>query len=269
VTADLDLDAYLKRIGWHGPTPPTFAMLAGLLRAHMSSIPFEHLDVLIGREVKLDLGALQDKLVRARRGGYCFEQTTLFAAVLEALGYAPLRHSARVIFVFPRTQAPRSHMFLTVNLPEGRFVLDPGFGGPAPQVPVPLVEHLGAAEPPTGHWMVRDGDYWILRARVSDKTLDLWTSTLEEDNPVDFEMANHFTATHPTSVFRSRLLMSLFTRDGRVTVLNRDATIRQGETSQTVQLADRAALRKFVAEHFGFDEPKIETMRVPAVPEWE
>jgi N-hydroxyarylamine O-acetyltransferase len=267
MTADLDLDAYFDRVGWQGPTPPTLATLTALMRAHMASIPFEHIDVLLGREIKLDLGSLQDKLVRARRGGYCFEQTTLFAAVLEALGYAPLRHSARVVLVFPRTQAPRGHMFLTVTLPEGRFVVDPGFGGPAAKEPLPLVEHKGA-EPQSGHWMVRDGNFWVLRAKGGGKAFDAWASTLEEDHPVDFEMANHYTATHPASIFRSRLLTSIFTKDGRVTVLNREATIRQGETAQTTPLADRAALRKFVIEHFGFDEPEIETMRVPAVPEW-
>ncbi|HEX5121746.1 MAG TPA: arylamine N-acetyltransferase, partial [Rhodanobacteraceae bacterium] len=94
--AQLDLDAYLARIGWTGGREPTFATLAGILRAHVRTIPFENLDVLLGRAIDLDLRALQRKLVHARRGGYCFEHATLFAAVLEALGFAPLRHSARV-----------------------------------------------------------------------------------------------------------------------------------------------------------------------------
>ena len=66
--------------------------------------------MLLGRPIRLDLASLQDKLVRRRRGGYCFEQVTLFAAVLERLGFAPVRHTARVIRVVPRTEAPRSHM---------------------------------------------------------------------------------------------------------------------------------------------------------------
>src|SRR5215471_13291605 len=117
----LDLDAYFDRVGWDGATSATYRTLAWVLHAHMAAIPFENLDVLLGRRVRLDLEGLQAKLIQARRGGYCFEHVTLFAAVLEKLGYALLRHSARVVLVNPRTASPRAHMFLTIPLAEGRF----------------------------------------------------------------------------------------------------------------------------------------------------
>jgi hypothetical protein len=63
----LDLDAYFDRIQWGGSTSPNYETLAGVLRAHMSSIPFENLDVLLGRPIRLDLDGLQQKLVRAPR----------------------------------------------------------------------------------------------------------------------------------------------------------------------------------------------------------
>src|SRR5450755_1092150 len=149
-TTTLDLDAYLERIGWNGGITPTYETLARLLRAHMSRIPFENLDVLLGRGIRLDLDGVQRKLVGARRGGYCFEHATLLAAALEALGFAPVRHLAHVILFVPRTASPRTHMFLTVPLPEGTFVLDPGFGALAARIPVPLMD---AAEARTGHEM--------------------------------------------------------------------------------------------------------------------
>src|SRR4051812_11919175 len=129
----LDLDAYFARIQWGGPTHASYGTLAGMLAAHVTRIPFENLDVLLGKPIRLDMGALQPKLVGARRGGYCFEHVTLFAAVLERLGFAPIRHTARVVLVVPRHLAPRGHMLLTVKLPEGTFVVDPGFGGLAPR----------------------------------------------------------------------------------------------------------------------------------------
>ena len=116
----MDLDAYFARIGWRG-TPE----LAGLLEHHMRAIPFENFDVLLGRRPRLDLEGLEAKLVTARRGGYCYEHSTLFAAVLAELGIACRTHSARVVMMTPRELAPRTHMFLTV----GNDVLDPGFGG--------------------------------------------------------------------------------------------------------------------------------------------
>lgn len=267
MTDSFALDAYFDRIGWQGEAPPTLATLAGLLSAHMRSIPFEHLDVLLDRPIRFDLDSLQRKLVRAKRGGYCFEHAALFSAVLERLGFRPISHSARVVLYSPRTQSPRAHMFLTVNVGEQSFVFDPGFGGGGSLFPVPLVGSCGRPEGAT-HWMAQDGDYWIMRTISDAKVIDQWVSTLEHDCPIDFEMANHFTATHPGSPFRNRLMLSLFTRDGRVSLMNQDFTIRKGDRSISGKLASRAALRIFMAEHFGFDFPDVDKLHVPFIPEW-
>lgn len=267
--ASLDLEAYLDRIEWGGVDRPTYDTLAELLRAHMSCIPFENLDVLMGRPVRLDLDSIQDKLVRSRRGGYCFEHVTLFAAALEKLRFHPVRHTARVILFVPRTASPRTHMFLTVPVDEGTFVVDPGFGALAPRVPVPLVDGAEARADHEIHWMVRDGHHWMLRAQVGDKTVNGWVSTLEQDNLVDFEVGNYFTATNPGSPFVNRIMMRALTVDGRVTVMNRDLTIWRANTPHSTQLADRAALRALLVEYFGFDLPEVEHLRVPSIPEWE
>ena len=269
MTTSLDLDAYLERIQWGGGLHPSFDTLAGLLLAHMSCIPFENLDVLIRRPVRLDLDGLQGKLVRSRRGGYCFEHATLFAAALEKLGFQPTRHSARVVLLVPRTESPRTHMFLTVPLADCTFVVDPGFGAFAPRVPVPLVEGAEAHADHETHWMVRDGHHWMLRSRTGDKTVDCWVAMLEEDNLVDFEMGNYVTSTFSGSPFVNRIMMRALTADGRVTVMNRDLTIWRDNTPHPAQLADRAALRALVVQHFGFDLPEVEHLRVPSIPEWE
>src|SRR5262245_39436859 len=134
----LDLDRYFARIGWTGPTDVSLSTLGGMLRAHMTTIPFENFDVLLQRPISLELDALQAKLIDARRGGYCYEHSTLFQAVLSRLGYAVTAHSARVTMMTPKQQAPRTHMLLSIELAEGAFVVDPGFGGLAPFVPVPI-----------------------------------------------------------------------------------------------------------------------------------
>ncbi len=269
MTTSIDLDAYLDRIHWTGGTAPGFETLARLLDAHMTYIPFENLDVLLHRPIRLDLDSLQNKLVRARRGGYCFEHATLFAAVLEALGFQPIRHSARVTLIVPRSASPRGHMFLTTALPEGVFVLDPGFGAQAARMPVPLVDPESVQTERVTHWMVRDGGAWILRTRRDKMLVDAWASTLEEEYSVDFEMASHFMASHPMSGFVNRLMMSAFTADGRVTVMNRDLTIWRGEQAETRQIADRAELRALLATYFGFNLPEVERIRIPLVPEWD
>ena len=268
MTASVDVDAYLGRIEWTGAVRPTFHTLAALVRAHMSKIPFENLDVLLGRQIRLDLDGLQRKLVHQRRGGYCFEHATLFAAVLEAIGFKPARHSARVTLITPRNASPRTHMFLTVPLAEGIFVVDPGFGALAPRVPLPLVDGEPVTLDGETHWMARAGDDWLLRTQSGEKFVDCWASTLERDNPADFEVGNHYTSPHPASPFVNRLLLRALTVAGRVTVMNRDVTVWEGSTPQSIQLADRAALRSLLTAHFGFDLPEIDQLRVPSIPEW-
>ena len=264
----VDLDAYFERIEWGGAIRPGYDTLAGLLGAHMAHIPFENLEVLLGRPVRLDLQALQGKLVRARRGGYCFEQATLFAAVLEQLGFVVVRHTARVVLFVPRHESARTHMFLTVPLAQGTFIIDPGFGSLAPRKPVPLAEGAPVQIGHEVHWMARARNEWVLRTQAGEKTVDCWVSSLEADNLIDFELANHYTSTHPLSPFMNRITMRALTPNGRVTVMNRDVTIREADASTSSQLADRGALRTLLAERFGFDLPEVERLRVPSIPEW-
>lgn len=265
---NLDLDAYFERIQWGGGTRPTYDTLAGILDAHMRHIPFENLDVLLGRGIALDLPALEAKLVHARRGGYCFEQATLFAAVLEALGFTIERHIARVVLTSPRDASPRTHMFVVVSLDGARHVADPGFGALAARVPVPLVEGRRVASGHDVHWMARDGDGWKLCTLSDGKPIDCWVTALDTVPTVDFIVANHYTSTHPASSFVNRLMMRAVTDDGRVALMNRDVTIRRDGTIERRELRDRHELRALVAAHFGFDLPDIERLAVPSVPGW-
>jgi N-hydroxyarylamine O-acetyltransferase len=84
----LDVDAYLRRIGYSGPLEPSEASLTALYRRHLASIRFENLDVFLKGGVSVDLESIQDKIVNRGRGGYCYEQAQLFGAVLERLGFA-------------------------------------------------------------------------------------------------------------------------------------------------------------------------------------
>jgi N-hydroxyarylamine O-acetyltransferase len=261
-------DSYLERIRWHGDLLPTYETLAGMLDAHMARIPFENLDVLLGRGVRLDIESVQGKLVRDCRGGYCFEHATLFAAALESMGFRPVRHTARVVVAAPRNASPRTHMFLTVPLREGMYLVDPGFGALAPRVPLRLADGARARSGSEEHWMARDGGLWVLRTRSENGTRDCWVSSLEGDNLIDFEVGNHFAATHPSSPFVNRLMLRALTDDGRVTVMNRDVTVRRGTELQSMQLADRRELRGLLAEYFGFDLPEAEQLRVPSITEW-
>jgi N-hydroxyarylamine O-acetyltransferase len=261
----INLDAYLARIGWQGEKAPTYKALAGVLDAHTAHIHFENLDVLLGRPIQLDISGLQSKLVDARRGGYCFEHASLMAAALEALGFEIARHTARVVLFTSAKEAPRSHMFLTVAADGGRFVVDPGFGPFTARSPVPM----DGTATPEGHRMTRDGEVWVRHGRRRGAEFNGWVSAMQDDNLVDFEMANYFKSTHPASPFRQWIMASSVTPAGRVSIMNRDVTWTSGGAETETQLSDRRELRALLAEHFGFDLPEAERLRVPAVPGWD
>jgi N-hydroxyarylamine O-acetyltransferase len=105
-TGRLDLDAYLERIAYAGSLAADADTLRGLHRAHAATIPFENLDIVLGRTIELDLDSVQDKLVGRRRGGYCFKHNLLFAAVLERVGYAVTRLAARVQYTATHPGSP-------------------------------------------------------------------------------------------------------------------------------------------------------------------
>jgi N-hydroxyarylamine O-acetyltransferase len=91
---------------------------------------------------------------------------------------------------------------------------------------------------------------------------------MEEEYPVDFEMMNYYIATHPASFFTHNILASAVTQEGRVNIMNQDVHIIRNGAAEAAHLADRKALRMLVAQHFGFDLPELETMKVDGVPDW-
>ncbi len=198
----LDLDGYLARIGYRGATNPTAAALRGLHRAHATTIPFENLDIVLGHSPRLDLDDLQDKLVRRRRGGYCYEHSLLFGAVLERLGFTVTRLAARV-GTLEQLRA-RSHMLLLVRDQSGSpWVADVGFGASLLE-PVPFEDGVVSRQ---DDWSFRveraPAGVWRLRSLLGSPAdwSDLYTFTLEPQHHVDYVVANHFTATHPSSPF--------------------------------------------------------------------
>jgi N-hydroxyarylamine O-acetyltransferase len=252
-TADqFDLEAYLRRVGYEGPRTPTADVLADLHLAHAVSIPFENLDPRLGRPVRLDLAALQGKLVVGRRGGYCFEHNTLFAAALEALGFGVTRLAARVRFGASRL-LPRTHMLLRVDAGGEVFLADVGFGGDGLLGPVPLMVGRESRQHLWTYRLVEEGHLWVLQSLRPGGWFDLYAFTLEPHFPVDFEVANHYTATHPDSIFVRALTVQRPTPQARHVLRNRDYSVETAVGTTTRSVADDEELRLLLAEVFGLE----------------
>jgi N-hydroxyarylamine O-acetyltransferase len=115
------LQDYRERIGHAGAVGPTLEVLTSLHLEHLGRIPFENIDVRLGRPVALDLASLQAKLVERRRGGYCFEQNTLFAAALRSIGFRVETLEARVRPPGATGTLPRTHKALRLDLGKRRL----------------------------------------------------------------------------------------------------------------------------------------------------
>jgi N-hydroxyarylamine O-acetyltransferase len=138
VTTAVELVAYFARIGQTGPAEPTLAVLHDLHTLHPAAIAFEGLDPFLSRSVSIESGAIQAKLAQGPRGGYCHEQNALFHDVLAAIGFSVAALGARVLWMTPGRKAPLTHRLTLVDLPEGRFVADVGFGGQTATAPLRL-----------------------------------------------------------------------------------------------------------------------------------
>jgi N-hydroxyarylamine O-acetyltransferase len=266
----LDLPRYLERIGWRGPVDPpaTLETLRALHFAHATSIPFENLDIQLGRAVRLDLDTVQAKLVGARRGGYCFEQNALFSAVLEALGFRLTRLCGRVRMGRPADAPvpPRTHMVLRVELAEGPHLADVGFGGDELLYPIPLVAGVPHAQAAWCYQLEREDDAWVLRSRQPEGWTDLYGFTLDRQHPIDYEVANHFTSTHPTSRFVLSLTAQRATPDVRYILRNREYEEVRADRRDRREIGSAEELLALLAEKFGLRFPPGTTFRNPKFP---
>jgi len=204
-TGELDLAAYLERVRHPNPVAATGTVLHSLHRAHVAAIPFENVDVVLGRSPAVDLDGVQAKLVRGRRGGYCYEHATLFAAVLEQAGFSVQRLLARVGGDRGRPRA-RTHMALHVRGEDGDWLADVGFGN-ALLEPLPWGDADWHRQ---GEWRYRmtagRENTWQVEQLTGDRAVTLYSLIDEPVHASDVLMANHFTSTHPSSPFVGRLV---------------------------------------------------------------
>ena len=253
-SSGLDLEAYLRRIEHSGDRHPNLAVLRALHLAHATHIPFENLDILLGRSIPLDLESLQKKVVADGRGGYCFEQNLLFAAVLEVLGFSVRRLAARVRYRNSNV-LPRTHMTLLVEADGGTWLADVGFGADGLLLPVPF----GTGQP-IDHFawtyrVVEDVGAWVLQSLRDGAWLDLYAFTLEPQLQVDYELANYFTSTHPTSRFVLTLTAQLPTPEGRWALRNYELVREAADRTTTRVLATNDELLAVLADVFSLRFP--------------
>jgi len=253
-----DLEAYFARTGYTGPREPTLATLHAITLHHATSIPFENLDVLLGRGISLAPEAIFRKLVHDRRGGYCFEQNNLLLLVLRALGYRVTPIGARVRWQIPRDVNPaRTHLFLRVHLAEGDWLTDVGMGGASLTGAIPLEFDRESPTPHEPRRLVREGDRMFHQLWTGTEWTDCCEFTLNEMFPIDCEVANWWTSASPASHFKANATVAWARRDGtRMGIRAGEFTHRRGaEILARSPITSNDQLRAILAQHFDLHFP--------------
>ncbi|MBD8879586.1 arylamine N-acetyltransferase [Rhodanobacter sp. 7MK24] len=224
----IDLDAYLQRIGYRGAPKPDQTTLRALAVAHAAALPFENLDPLCGVPVQLELDALERKLLHQGRGGYCFEQNLLFAAALRMIGFTVQGLIARVLWNQPEDAVTaQTHMLLRVEADGESWLTDVGFGSMNLAGALrlePDVAQVTGLEP--FRLLERNGE-WRMQACVRGDWLTLYRFDLEPRASVDYVVANHYVSTYPSSNFVQHLIAARTTQDRRLTLRDREFTVRR------------------------------------------
>jgi N-hydroxyarylamine O-acetyltransferase len=259
----IDLPAYLRRVGYATAVHNDLATLRGLAAHHAAAIPFENLDPWSGVPARLDLGAVEEKLVAGRRGGYCFEQNALFAAVLTQLDYGVTRLSARVLWGRDDGAiAPRSHMLLKVDLDDGPAIVDVGFGGLTLTGALALTADITQATPHEPFRLLAVDDGYCVQAWVSDGWRSLYRFDLQPQHPIDYEAANWYLSTNPASRFVSHLVAARAAPDRRHALLDRDYAVHplRGATERRT-LATPAELMAVLEHEFLITLPQRDALQ--------
>jgi N-hydroxyarylamine O-acetyltransferase len=250
-----DLDAYLARI----ESPPAHGRpsLAELHRAHVAAIPFENLDPRRGVPVSLELSDLENKLVRRRRGGYCFEQNLLFKAAVEAVGARVEMLLARVRVGRPAsTPRPRTHLVLRVAADGGDWHADVGFGRGTLLEPIPFGPGGPYEQSGWRFRVVEDGPELVLQSGQGDEWVDLYGFLPDPVPMIDIETSNWFTCTHPRSPFVTGLIVVAQRLDGsRLTLSDWQDLSLTEETpaGASVRPVEPSEVDGLIAARFGLD----------------
>jgi N-hydroxyarylamine O-acetyltransferase len=241
--SEFRLQDYLARIGYDGPLHADLATLKALQLAHLDAIPFETLDPLLRRPVKLDLASVQAKLVDGGRGGYCYEHNLLLRAALQTIGFEVTGLGGRVRWMSPPESplGPRTHMMLKVDLPTGALLVDVGFGACLLDAPLQLKTDIEqTTEMGTYRVTERDGLLW-LNAKRQGGWRTMYVFDLHPQLQADYELGNWFTSTNPAIPLTTRLILERLSGGRRHRLVDRTLSTeaRDGEviSERTLQSA--------------------------------
>ncbi|MCR2807534.1 arylamine N-acetyltransferase family protein [Paenibacillus soyae] len=248
----MDVQAYLDRIGFAGRPDNSVETLGRLQELHLTTVPYENLDIIRGVPLSLRVEDIYDKIVGRGRGGYCFELNALFGWLLRELGYDVRSYFARFWRDEADTPPKRRHHVLRVEAEGSVFLCDVGVGGVVPRRPLMLEE---GTEQPQGdelYRLDRDAEFgWRLMESKKDGWFPVFSFTEEPQLPKDFLMASFWCEHAPDSIFKNNRIVAIMTEDGRNTVWNEEFRLFWPGGVHAFTPASEAEDREALRTYFG------------------
>ncbi|MFI8187553.1 arylamine N-acetyltransferase [Streptomyces sp. NPDC085946] len=274
------VDAYLRRLGVEQPAWPTVDVLRELHLRHLQTVPFENLSIHLGEEIALEEKRLLDKVVDARRGGFCYELNGAFGTLLTALGYEVTLLAARVYGDGGRLGIPYDHLALRVRTVDGGdWLADVGFGAHS-HFPLVFGER-GEQTDPGGTFRVVEADPDAAGVRGGHDTVEAADLDVIRDGKAqyrlevrprvlgDFVAGAWWHTTSPASHFTRSLVCSRVTEDGgRVTLAGRRLTVTAADgTRREEELGTDEEVRSVYRDRFGIELDRVPVVRGADEPE--
>lgn len=251
------ISSYLSYIGFFATPRADFETLKQLHILHTLKIPFENLNPFLDMPVYLELADLVNKMVENKRGGYCFEQNTLFLKALREIGFNVKGLGARVVWNQPEDLITRrSHMLLAIEIGQDTYLADVGFGGLT--LTQPLLFKLGL-EQATTHETFRvealENDY-KMQVKIKEEWRTLYRFDLQEQYGVDYGVVNYYLSTHPASPFKTGLIAAAPTKEGRISLKNNQlTTYNKAGDSEITLIESESELKRVLQDVFHIQLP--------------
>ena len=255
---EANLDAYLRRINYSGSIAPTLETLEMVHRLHPASIPFENLDPLMERPVRLQLSDIEQKLLVERRGGYCFEHNLLLRAVLEAMDFSVTPLAAGVLWGHEPDYVPPQphHMALLIDVGGIPYLADVGFGGQVATAPLRLRADVEQATPNETYRLTGGHPKWRLETKIADTWQPLYEFTLAPQTLDDYVAMNDYAM----ASFRDNLIATRVEGGKRHAL--RNARLRTHENGATDErmLTNLLEIRDVLTNVFGIQLPDTDRL---------
>jgi N-hydroxyarylamine O-acetyltransferase len=251
----MDIAAYLQRLNYDGPLAPESATLRALHLAHLRAVPFENLDIQ-RRPIMLDSAALFDKIVRRRRGGFCYELNGLFALLLEKLGFTVTLLSASDARPDGSYGPEFDHLALRVcaaDTPGAAWLADVGWGDSFVE-PLRLATTIAQEQGLRAYRLDPEAGYYVLWQRNYDGRWERqYRFSLTPRTFLDFAPMCHYHQTAPESLFTQNKICSRATGDGRISLENDRLIVTRHGVRQEEPVPDEATYHRLLQEKFGIE----------------